>query len=366
MGSAPSRTDPAARGRLSLPVVVGETATTVPADFVRSDDKTLIDSFARRVRYLRVSVTDRCNYACTYCVPEDGIDHQARADVLTFEEIERVVALFVQLGVERVRLTGGEPTVRAHVTELVARLHAHVPTLVMTSNGHRLPELAQPLAAAGLAEVNVSIDTLEADRFARLTTRGDLARVIAGIDAAIAAGIRVKLNAVALADENQHELAALCQFAWARGVAIRFIEHMPLSGGQLYQPDRELSAATIRATLAQALGPLTPITTDRQSVGPARYWCVDGDRQRRFGIISAMTEHFCDDCNRVRVTADGALHACLGHDEAVSLRQLMRAGASDDELHRAIAFALSGKREGHEFQRTGAGAPGKHMIAVGG
>lgn len=365
MGSAPSDVDRAARGRLRLPVVAAP-VRAVPAAFLAPDPGPLVDGFARPVRYLRISVTDRCNFACTYCVPEDGIEHQARADVLGFEELERIVGLFVELGVVRIRLTGGEPLVRAGIVDLVARLRARVPELVMTTNGARLPELAAPLAAAGLRGVNVSLDTLDPARFARLTTRGELARVIAGIDAAIAAGLAVKLNAVALAGENDGELAALCEFAWARGVGIRFIEHMPLSAGALYQPGRELSAATIRAELARAFGPMSIVARERATVGPARYWALDADPRREVGIISAMTEHFCDDCNRVRLTADGALHACLGHDDAISLRDLVRAGAPDDELRRAIAWSLAGKRAGHEFQRTGGGAPGKHMIAIGG
>lgn len=328
----------------------------------------LLDPFARRIRYLRISVTDRCNYACSYCVPDEGVAHRLRTELLTFEELTRLVTLFTGLGVKRVRLTGGEPTVRAGFVDLVARLHAvpGVDELVMTTNGHRLVELAAPLAAAGLAGVNVSLDTVDPERFARLTGGGDLARVLAGLDAARAAGLAIKLNAVALAGENDHELAALCELAWARGVVLRFIEHMPLSAGALYQPARELSAAAIRAALERSFGPLVPAPRGRATVGPARYWALAADPSREVGIISAMTEHFCDDCNRVRLTADGALHACLGHDDAVSLRDRLRAGASDDELRAAIAGAVAGKREGHEFQRSGAGGPTKHMITMGG
>ena len=368
MGTAPSGSDPGARGRLRLPVVPASVAT-VPDDFRAASSSPAVDASRRPLRYLRVSVTDRCNYACTYCVPEDGIAHQVRAELLRFEEIDRLVAVFAGLGVERVRLTGGEPTVRAHVVDLVALLAPRVREVVMTTNGHRLPALAAPLAAAGLRGVNVSLDTLDPTRFARLTGGGDLATVVAGIDAARAAGLAVKLNTVALAGENDGELAALCAFAWERGLTLRFIEHMPLSGGALYQPDRELTAATIRDAIAAAFGPLAPAGRDRRAVGPSRYWAVaddPADAPRTFGIISAMTEHFCDDCNRVRLTADGALHACLGHDDAISLRDLLRGGGTDDDVRRAIAFALHMKRPGHAFQRTGAGAPGKHMIAIGG
>lgn len=347
--------------RVFLPVLGGAVPSDAPVP-----RGPVTDGFARPLRYLRVSVTDRCNYACTYCAPAEGIAHQPRADLLTFEELERVVAVFATLGVERVRLTGGEPTVRARVTELVARLRQHVPQLVMTTNGHLLGELAAPLAAAGLAGVNVSLDTLDPARFERLTRGGDLARVIAGVDAARAAGLTVKLNAVALAGDNDGELAALCRFGWDRGAVVRFIEHMPMSDGALYQPSRELTAEAIRAALTEELGPLVPAPRRGRDVGPARYWALAADPRREVGIISAMTEHFCDDCNRVRITASGALHACLGHDDAIDLRAIVRGGGSDDDLRRAVGFALASKRAGHEFQRTGAGAPGKHMIAIGG
>lgn len=357
----PVRAEPGRR--VSLPVV-----TAGPSrDFTPTGDP-LRDRFARSIRYLRVSVTDRCNFACTYCVPEDGIEHKTRADLCTFEELERIVGVFAALGVRRVRLTGGEPTVRAGFVDLVARLRRvpGIEELVITTNGHRLPELAAPLAAAGLAGANVSLDTLDPTRFAEVSGGGDLARVIAGIDAARAAGLEVKLNAVALAGVNDAEVARLCSFAWERGLVMRFIEHMPLSSGALFVPVRELSAATIRAEVAAAFGPLEPSSADRGIAGPARYWRLASDPTREVGIISAMTEHFCDACNRVRLTADGQLHACLGHDDAVSLRDVVRGGGSDDDLLRAIAWSVQGKRAGHEFQLSGAGAPMKHMIAMGG
>ncbi len=348
---------------MTLPVL----GATEPPPVADAADP-LLDRFARRIRYLRVSVTDRCNYACTYCVPDDGVTHRQRAELLTFEELTRVVGVFAGLGVRRVRLTGGEPTVRAGFVELVARVRAvpGIDEVVMTTNGHRLAELAPALVAAGLAGANVSLDTLDPEQFTRLTGGGDLARVVAGIDAAIALGLRIKLNAVALAGTNDGELAALCEFAWRRGVVMRFIEHMPLSAGALYEPARELSAATIRAAIERAHGPLVPAAGGGPAVGPARYLALAADPTREVGLISAMTEHFCDDCNRVRLTADGQLHACLGHDDAVSLRDRLRAGATDDDLRAAIAGAVAGKRAGHDFQRSGAGGPSKHMITMGG
>lgn len=332
----------------------------------------LTDGFSRRVSYLRVSLTDRCNYRCTYCMPENGIQFRPRKEILTFEEIERLLTIFAGLGVRRVRLTGGEPTVRAQVVELVARIAAidGIDQVTMTSNGHLFPELAAPLARAGLREVNVSIDTLDAGSFRALTRRGDLHRVIAGIDAAIAAGLVVKLNTVALEGVNRDQLAAICAFAWERGITPRFIEHMPMSEGQLYSADQQLTAAQIRESVSRHFGcELAAEGHSGQATGPARYWrLVSGPpgQVRRFGIISAMSEHFCDTCNRLRLSATGDLHPCLAYDDATSLRDIMRAGGSDDDVRRAIMDALAGKRSGHEFQGTGAGAPRKHMIAIGG
>jgi cyclic pyranopterin phosphate synthase len=272
--------------------------------------------------------------------------------------------------VRKVRLTGGEPTVRKGIVELAGRLArvAGIEQVVMTTNGHLLGELAAPLAAAGVSTVNVSLDTLDGEKFHQLTGRGDLARVLAGIDAAVAAGMKVKTNAVALHGVNDHEIVALCEHAWARGVLPRFIEHMPMSDGALYAAEAELSAAEIRRRLEAALGPLVAANaanTSGRDAGPARYWRVAATG-REVGIISAMTEHFCDDCNRLRLTATGDLHACLGHDDAISLRDVMRRGGSDDDLVRAISAAVTGKRAGHVFDRSGSGGPQKHMIGIGG
>ncbi len=341
----------------------------------------LVDSFARRIRYLRVSVTDRCNYRCTYCMPEtleDQMQFSPRAALLTFEELEQIVSVFARLGVRKIRLTGGEPTVRHGIVDLVRRMAAvpGIEQVVMTSNGHLLSELAEPLRAAGLSAINVSLDTLDADRFHAITGRGELSRVLAGIDAAIAAGLRVKTNAVALRGINEHELVALCEDAWRRGATPRFIEHMPMSDGALYEAAQGISAASIRRTVEAALGPL--VAADHRppkmepagftpaggnDAGPARYWALATDSSRQLGIISAMTEHFCDDCNRLRLTATGELHACLGHDDAVSLRDVLRNGGTEPDLVRSIAAAVHGKRAGHVFD---AKAPAKHMIGIGG
>lgn len=353
-----------ATSRVHLPVI-GTASLPLVGDV---GAEPLVDAFARRIRYLRVSVTDRCNYRCSYCMPEElgaELTFATKSEVLTFEEIERIVTRFAELGVRKVRLTGGEPTVRKGIVELVGRIKRipDIEQVVMTTNGHLLDELAVPLAEAGLSSVNVSLDTLDAHRFRELTGRGDLGRVLAGISAARAAGLAVKTNAVALRGVNEDEVVALCEHAWDHDAVPRFIEHMPMSEGQLYATSAELSAAEIRATLEVRFGALVPSSTGRDA-GPARYWRTPAGRE--VGIISAMTEHFCDDCNRLRLTATGALHACLGHDDAISLRDVVRSGGSDEDLTRAIASAVTGKRAGHTFDRGGQGAPSKHMIAIGG
>lgn len=328
----------------------------------------LVDGQRRHIRYLRVSLTDRCNYRCTYCMPEEGVELLPRQSILTFEEIIRLVRIFAGLGVRRIRLTGGEPTIRRHVVDLVASLAAvpGIEQLVMTTNGHRLPDLARPLAEAGLAEVNVSVDTLDAEHFAALTRRGDLARVLAGIEAALDAGLKVKLNAVAMRGENEGQLGALCEYAWERGIVPRFIEHMPMSGGALYRSLNHLSAAEIRRRIAAHFDAELAAVADDGVRGPARYWQLGQEPDRRFGIISAMSEHFCSTCNRVRLSSAGELHTCLAYDDATNLRAMVRGEASDDEIASAIEAAVQGKRDGHDFHISGDGAPSKHMVSIGG
>ncbi len=363
--------------RIHLPVIGGRTpSTTVPADGRSPVGDPLVDGFARRIRYLRISVTDRCNYRCSYCMPEDAelahpLAFAPRSAVLTFEEIERLVRVFAEHGVRKLRLTGGEPTIRRGIVDLVGRLARvrGIEQVVMTTNGHLLEDLARPLADAGLRGINVSLDTLDPDRFATLTGRGDLSRVLRGIEAARAAGLAIKTNAVAL-DDYRGDIVSLCRYAWSMGATPRFIEHMPLSSGVLHDHAGQVSAADIRQVIEAEWGALVPSQPTARDAGPARYWHIAGDVDsvREVGIISAMTEHFCDDCNRLRLTATGDLHACLGHDDAVSLRDVIRSPASiadDDAVVAAIAMSVTGKRAGHTFGDVD-GAPTKHMIGIGG
>lgn len=341
----------------------------------------LVDRLARTVRYLRVSLTDRCNYRCTYCMPEAGLAYGPRTEVLTLEEVVRVCEAFARWGVARVRLTGGEPTLRRGLVELVERLAAIAvygpegPTgatleVVMTTNGEKLAELAAPLRRAGLRSATVSLDSLDAARFARITRRGNLANVLAGIEAAAAAGLSpLKLNTVAVAGFNDDELPVLVRFAWERDIVPRFIEVMPMAGGDLYVPGQLMPAAEIRARVAEALG-LRLEPDDGHGVrgaGPATYWRAVGGPfdGRRLGTIAAMTENFCETCNRLRISATGQLHACLARDDTGDLRSALRS-QDPDRLEAVVRAALGTKRDGHGFNRDGSGGPAKAMVSIGG
>jgi len=341
----------------------------------------LIDPQARVVDYLRISVTDRCNYGCTYCIPDGGVAHAARPDLLSFEETAALVSVFVGLGVRRVRLTGGEPTVRRDLATLVRLLRAlpGLDDIALSTNGHLLPELAVPLRAAGVDRLNISLDSLDAERFQRITRRGDLARVVAGIDAARAAGFAsIKLNTVAIRGFNDDELAGIAGWAWQRGLVPRFIEQMPMASGLATVPGALLPAAEIRARVAAGWSGARVIDDDggaARGAGPARYFRLVSDdaigeasgdaAPRRFGVISPMTEHFCDTCNRLRLSTTGALHTCLAYDDAVDLRDPLRKGGPE-AVARTIRQALAGKRAGHTFDLIGIGGPRKAMVQIGG
>jgi cyclic pyranopterin phosphate synthase len=330
----------------------------------------LRDAFDRRIRYLRVSLTDRCNYRCLYCMPDEGVEVSPKSELLSADEVVHLVGLFVQHGVRRVRITGGEPTVRRDLIELVRMLgRLGLEDLAMTTNGERLSELARPLREAGLLRLNVSLDSLDANRFRRITRRGDLARVLAGITAADDAGFRhTKLNVVVMGGQNEDELPALCRFAWAHDLVPRFIEFMPMSEGALFSPGGFVSAAAIRARLETEFGALERDPADGlPGIGPAQYLRVRSEGGgRRLGIIAAVTEPFCDTCNRVRLSATGRLHTCLALEHDADLRSLLRGGVNDDELWMEIERIIGEKKRGHEFTSCGQGASRKNMVAIGG
>lgn len=355
-----------------LPVLSGK---PLPLDAPGTSAGQLTDGLLRRISYLRVSLTDRCNYRCTYCMPEDGVDLAPRSDVLSFEEIEAAVASLMRVGVRRVRLTGGEPTVRKDLVNLVERLgRLGLDDLALSTNGERLVELAAPLKAAGLHRLNVSVDTLQPERFLSVTRRGDLGRVLAGLEAAQAVGFaHTKVNCVAMRGFNDDEIGALCRYCWDRDLIPRFIELMPMSDGLLFYPGTFLPVAELRQILTRELGPLLDTETGEPlpGVGPARYAAVMyRGKLRQVGMISAVSEPFCDTCNRVRLSATGQLHACLAYDDAIDLRGVLRSGfVGDDLVDRLVQVARGGlvdKRVGHVFSPTGCGGPRKHMVSIGG
>ncbi|HMV67208.1 MAG TPA: GTP 3',8-cyclase MoaA [Myxococcota bacterium] len=309
------------------------------------DEGPLIDPFGRVHTYLRVSVTDRCNYRCTYCMPEEGLAWMPRAEVLSFEEIARIVGVFASLGVRRVRLTGGEPLVRKDLLRLVAAL-AVIPgldDLAMTTNGHLLPPLAAPLREAGLRRVNVSCDAIDPDVFRRLTRNGDVAAVLAGVEAARRVGlVPVKVNAVVVAGENEDEAVRLVEHfsRWPEEIVVRFIEQMPFDGIRR-------GAVAARSTRARLAERFTLVPVGGGDGGPAVDWRVVETGQV-VGFISPITEHFCHRCNRLRLEADGHLRTCLSRDDTPSLRDLLRDGASDLDLARAVRRMVWGKVAGHE------------------
>ena len=338
----------------------------------------LRDRLNRRVRYVRMSLTDRCNLRCTYCMPREGVDHVDRAELLTFEEIERLAAVLAGLGVTKIRLTGGEPTLRRDLPDLVRRLRSIPSTdsadgrlrVFMTTNGILLPGLAAALAEAGLCGLTVSLDTLDPDKFRALTRAGALPRVIEGVEAARVAGQPgLKLNTVAIRGFNDEELHALCRFAWERGMTPRFIETMPMAGGALYVPGELMPAVQVRAQIAGQLGAFVRPHHggDFEAAGPASYWRVDGgaDDGRVFGTIGAMTENFCERCNRLRISARGQLHGCLAYDDAFDLRAALRHG-EESAVARVLGATLGAKRPAHDFRLDGGGGPAKPMIGIGG
>jgi len=325
----------------------------------------LHDARRREIRYLRISLTDRCNYACTYCVPPGGWRASASEDLLDLDTVARYVRLMVQRGVRRVRLTGGEPLIRRGVVEFVAALGAMpgLDEVAMTTNGHVLDRFAEPLHRAGLGQLNISLDTLDPERFAEITGGGDLERVLAGIDAAEAAGFGgIKINTVAL-EANDGERAAIAEHCWSHGRLPRFIEKMPLGGldaGRVTAPEllAELSA----------VWPLAPLERSDAPRGPARYHSVTAGRWAgaRVGLIAPMSDpDFCATCNRARLTARGDLRACLADDRQVSLSDALRRGEADERLIALTMDALDGKRPAHRMNETG-GEPMAAMTGIGG
>ncbi|MDB5461377.1 MAG: molybdenum cofactor biosynthesis protein [Caulobacteraceae bacterium] len=331
--------------------------------------ETLVDPFGRTIDYLRVSVTDRCDLRCVYCMAE----HQTflpKVDLLTIEELDRLCSAFVGLGTRKLRLTGGEPLGRRGFMDLVERLSRHLRSgaldeLTLTTNGTQLPRFAADLARHGVRRLNVSLDSLDPAAFRKITRGGDLNQVIAGIEAAQAAGIRVKINTVALKGDNAGDLPAMIQWAHARDLDITLIETMPLGEIEEDRTDQYLSLAGVRAEL-ESFWTLTPL--DDRSAGPARYVRV-AQTGGKLGFITPLSHTFCESCNRVRVTCTGTLYMCLGQDDQADLRAPMREHADDASLVAAIREALTRKPKGHDFKierRGAAPAVSRPMSTTGG
>jgi len=326
----------------------------------------LIDGFGRVHRDLRISVTDRCNFRCSYCMPAEGLPWMPREDLLTYEELTRVARVCVErFGFDGIRLTGGEPTVRAHLPVLVEQLAGLGVDLAVTTNGTTMRALAPELVAAGLRRVNISCDSLRADRFAEITRRDELARVLDGIDAAVEAGLRpVKVNVVVMRGVNDDELVDFAAFGRERGVTVRFIEFMPLDAQGEWTNDQVVSQGEIVAAIG-AVFPLEPVTAAEQGSAPAsRFRFRDGGGE--IGVIASVTQAFCATCDRVRLTADGTLRHCLFATRELDLRALLRGGASDDDLAAAITAEVGAKWAGHQIGQVQFIRPARSMSQIGG
>lgn len=329
----------------------------------------MIDPFGRSISYLRVSVTDRCDFRCVYCMSEN-MSFLPKQDLLTLEELDRLCTVFVDKGVQKLRITGGEPLVRRDIMTLFRSLSRHLVSgrleeLTLTTNGSQLGKYASELADCGIRRINVSLDTLDAAKFRKITRWGDLDKVLAGIDAAQAAGIAVKLNAVALKGVNEDEVEDMIRWSHDRGIDITFIEVMPMGD---IEPDRFDQYWPLSQLRARLLDQFTLDDIDYRTGGPARYVRVR-ETGGRIGFITPMTHNFCESCNRVRITCTGTLYMCLGQDDAADLRSPLRASANNDVLSRAIDAAILRKPKGHDFvieRTTQRPAVARHMSVTGG
>jgi GTP 3',8-cyclase len=329
----------------------------------------LVDKFGRAITYLRVSVTDRCDFRCVYCMSEN-MTFLPKRDLLSLEELDRFCSAFIARGVKKLRLTGGEPLVRRDIMTLFRSLSRHLASgaleeLTLTTNGSQLPRFAEELAAAGVKRINISLDTLDAEKFRAVTRWGELAKVLAGVDAARAAGLRVKINTVALKGVNEDEIPSLIEWAHGHGMDLSLIEVMPLGEIGPERVDQYLPLSLVRARLAQRY---TLEDIDYRTGGPARYVRVN-ETGGRLGFITPLTHNFCEGCNRVRVTCTGTLFMCLGQEDSADLRTPLRASEADSLLQAAIDEAISRKPKGHDFvidRRTRQPAIARHMSTTGG
>lgn len=326
----------------------------------------LVDGFGRRIRHLRISVTDRCNLRCVYCMPAGGVRFLSGAEILTFDEIERVVRIAAGLGIQKVRLTGGEPLLRPALPELVSRLvrMEGIADVGLTTNGVHLKRFATPLWQAGLRRVNISLDSLDPVKFRRLTRRNAFRQVMAGLEAAERVGFRpIKLNVVAMRGFTEAEILAFAALARRKPYQVRFIEWMPLDGQGAWRREAVLPAQAILECIG-ARWPLVPVSGNGFTAPATLFRFADG--QGEVGIIPAVTEPFCGRCDRIRLTADGQLYTCLFGDRAADLRALLRGGASDALIAQAIAESVAHKEKGHRINEPSFSKPTHSMWCIGG
>ena len=329
-----------------------------------AEPTSLVDGFGRVHRDLRISVTDRCNFRCTYCMPAEGLDWMAREDLLTYEELTRVARVCVErFGFNGIRLTGGEPTVRANLPVLIEQLSSLGVDLSLTTNGTTLTNLAPALVSAGLERINISLDSLKRERFEQITRRDELDKVLEGIDAAVSAGLApVKINCVVMRGVNDDEIVDFARFGRERGVTVRFIEFMPLDAQGEWTNEQVVTKAEIVAAIGDVF-PLEPVA-ERESDPAARWRYVDGGGE--FGVIPSVTEAFCESCDRVRLTADGMLRHCLFATRELDLRTLLRNEATDDDLAAAITAEVGAKWAGHQINQVHFIRPARSMSQIGG
>lgn len=330
----------------------------------------LIDPFNRAITYLRVSVTDRCDFRCVYCMSEN-MNFLPKADLLTLEELDKMCSAFISQGVEKLRITGGEPLVRRNIMEFFESISRHLKTgdlkeLTLTTNGSQLHRFAEKLSEIGIKRINVSLDTLNEQKFSKITRWGRLSQVLNGIDAALAAGIKIKINTVALKDFNEDELEELVQWCANRKMDLTFIEVMPMGDiGNENRLNQYWPLSDLRKKLSETW---TLYDTDEQTGGPARYVRLNETGQK-IGFITPMTHNFCESCNRVRLTCTGELYQCLGQEDQVDLRKILRNHSDTEPLIQAIHNAISKKPKGHDFdysRQSISGQMTRHMSHTGG
>lgn len=329
----------------------------------------LIDPFNRTINYLRVSITEKCNYKCSYCMPEEGAHPEGHhSEYLSFDELAKIIGAFVDLGVSKVRITGGEPLVRKGVPDFVKQIHQFkgLQEIALSTNAHFLDKYAHDLKAAGLNRCNISIDTLKPKLFEHITRGGNLQKVLDGVDAGIAAGLQpMKFNCVVMKGTNHTEIEAMVDYGIEKGIEVRFIEMMPIGSAGISLMDQHYPMDKILSRIKSHVGADLIPTTEKSHAGPAKNFLIKGT-DAKIGVISAVSQHFCEACNRVRLTSTGVLALCLGQEDAVDLRTPVRAGASHEELKEIIVEAMLKKPERHFFNENVHNIEFKQMVSLGG